>query len=273
MYKTIVIEGGDGVGKTTLARETARQITALNAGYEGFYTRFPSDAIAGFRDFFLGQKGCRPLLENNEVVWSGTYASKIPPLSNLLHVLADFSYAFAALRSAPDVAAAAARGAVPVFVIDRELLSTVVYQVMYAFDQNKAAFDYIVAEKIHLFNTLRTIVTSTVVDKTHDLLVHVSTAGKENKLTPVNSFDLYDQRLIQKYFADLFDSMQQNNTAKLPFLAATPSGSNVNNLTWLKSRFKSAVEFKSFSKSSDKLGKDLAQLFLEKMNEPSTVKN
>lgn len=260
MYKTIVIEGGDGVGKSTLAKALSKNLSHRE-GYEGFFMRFPSEAVEGFREFFLRQKGCRPLLEDNEVRWSSTYTSNIPPLTNLLHILADFSYVFSALPNAPDVVAAHRRGNTPVFVIDRELISTIVYQILYAFDLGKAEFDYVVEEKVHLFEVMKNIVASTPVDTTHNLLVHIRPENDKIKLTTDNSFDLYDQPQIQKHFADMYEAIVDTPRRSLSFLHQN------DNIEWLRNRFLSTTELQAFSDSSEALAEQVAEIFLEKERE------
>jgi len=262
MYRTILIEGGDGVGKTTLATHTAKAITDLNAGYEGFMLRFPSNAIDKFREFFLNQHGCRPLLIDNKVEWSPAYKSKIPPLSNLLHVLADFNYAYTAIDCAPDVMAAERRGITPVFVIDREMLSTVVYQILYAFDQGKAEFDHVIAEKLQLFRILRSIVSHTRSDIKHTLLVHLAPKKLQARPTGANTFDLYDQTLIQKYYADVYQAIAGETPSNLRFLHDVPPGETVSNIDWLRARFNTIHTIKAFSKSSEELAVDLAHDFI-----------
>ena len=97
MFKSIVIEGGDGVGKSTLAKHLASNITENLDGYEAFYARFPSNGVSGFREFFLNQKGSKPSIKNQQLVWSESYQSGVPPITNLMHIMADFYYVYSVI--------------------------------------------------------------------------------------------------------------------------------------------------------------------------------
>jgi len=258
--KTVVIEGGDGAGKTTLARALATEISKY-AGYEGYYLRFPSDGIDGFRNFFLAQNAERPTLDSaaNEVSWRSGYKQTIPPLTNLLHITADFNYGFNALLGSPAVAAVYKRKAQPVFVIDRELLSTIVYQILYPYALDKADLPQVVHQRNIMCAILRTVAEANPVHK-HSLLIFLDTAAHGCVPQRADVFDGLNQDRLGKHFMDLYMALGgEEGRASLDCLNSKAPFFATRHIDWLRERFPDRMALSAFSDTSANMAAAIAK--------------
>ena len=258
MFKSIVIEGGDGVGKSTLAKHLASNITENLDGYEAFYARFPSNGVSGFREFFLNQKGSKPSIKNQQLVWSDSYQSSVPPITNLMHIMADFYYVYSVIPASPDVHAIRERGNTPVLIIDRELLSTIVYQIMHPFSQGRGDTDAGLAQQQYMLDLLGGIVRgSETTNFAHDLLIHLGPENGEARMRGNDVFDNYDQPKIQRQFVSLCNVIK-GKASTLDHLVST------GHFDWLKERFPTLVDVTAFSKPSVDLAQEITELFNSK---------
>lgn len=257
--KTIVIEGNDGSGKTTLAKALAAEISRRD-GYEGYYLRFPSDGVAGFRRFFLAQDASRPTLDitTHEVVWEAGPHQSIPPLTNLLHIAADFNYTFNALMESPALHAVTKRKAEPVLVIDRELLSTIVYQVLYPYAAVKADQPGVADQRRVMLDVLRIVVAECPIIQ-HTLLVLLDTTANGHVPQYADVFDAHDQHRLRKHFLDLYRALDgEEDYAPLDFLYKRPSPFVPRNIDWLRGRFEHRKCLPAFSAPSETMAISIA---------------
>ncbi len=147
MLKVIIIEGPDGTGKSTLAREVASQLNDTYTHF-GLYSALPSRSVQGLRELFLEKKspGIASIdYERNELLFKypdeissleldpeDMYPEKRHPRTNMMLILADmfqFWDSVGSEHTANWIQYTYEKDGV--LVLDRSHLSTIVYQILY----------------------------------------------------------------------------------------------------------------------------------------------
>lgn len=250
MFDSIVVEGSDGVGKSTLVKEIVRQVNAADSEYEACSLHLPSNGLSGFRDFFLQQKGGSPSIVNGQLSWEPCQTSTVPPMTNMLQILGDMIYCYSALALSPHFRAIDDRGKTPLVVIDREILSTIVYQIMYPVPMEKEDADDKLASKLVMLETLQDILKSSIAGQIrHNLLVYIEPKDGIIKIIGNDStFDNFDQTKLQRHYENVFRVLASSDEGVPGF-----SGDMQAEIRWIGSRYASYMKFPAFSNTTEVL--------------------
>ena len=253
MYKSIVLEGGDGVGKSTLATEITRHINEKSSTYEAAEMGFPSSAIGGFRAFFLAQQGNRPSIDDGKIIWKPNYHTGVPPMANLLMVLGDFIYVHSFLSGAPDIKTIEKRGKIPLIIFDRGILSTIVYQVLYPFQVNgvnRLITKSMQVEMMHIIEQVLSLPDMAI--PPHDKLVFLGSPDNEVRMTGDDTFDNFDQTRVNYCFSKTYSWLQGEAVSDMRLFE------DEGMLPWLQSWYRTSQFIEAFSKPSEELALDIA---------------
>lgn len=188
---TYVIDGPDGVGKSTLCTNLAIEISK-NPQFIGVHVGMPNNSITGFRDMFLQHEGHKMEIINNSAVWNKP--SNLYGASASLLVLANMCHTYAALTdyddNLPD-------GKELVVFIDREVPSTLAYQFAHDTTTGITRNPLSPIDFIELYNK-----TMSFIPPRNGLIILHSTSKNPAVRKTDNKFDNRDQDELNTFFAD-----------------------------------------------------------------------
>jgi hypothetical protein len=178
----------------------------------------------------------------------------VPPLTNLLQIVGDLEYVYSSLNFCPHFRAIDDRGKTPLLIVDRELISTIVYQVLYPIPMEKESEDDMILIKDRLLETLSSILKNAKAGEVlHELLVYIAPKDGVIKMIGNDPFDNYDQPKLQRLYENTFNALGG---------AESLSGFSpaiIDEICCISSRYQNLLKLTAFSKPTPQMASDVIE--------------